>query len=134
MSPGGPKWTKNRTKIDPKWPLGAPWASQVEHKSYFAVLGSILEPNLVPQGTAKSTKNRDFARKMPQETHFESNVGLARCVTSFFIALGGIFGQKINDFFNTLLCFLLSFPILEKPCVLQATLLVDSVFRNMLKS
>ena len=33
----------------------------------------------------------------------------------------------------TLLCFLLVFPTLEKPCILQATLLEDSVFAIMLK-
>ena len=57
-SPEATKCPQNGPKIDPKWPLGAPWGPQVEPKSYFVMLGSILEPNLVPKGTPKSTKNR----------------------------------------------------------------------------
>ena len=96
-----PKWyqnalqrPQNTSKIDPKLPPGAPWAHQVEPKSYFFVLGSILEPNLVPLGAQNRPKNRYFARKMLQEARLQSNVCLARCITSFFIPCLVIFGQK----------------------------------------
>ena len=124
-----PKSTQNRPKI-------APWstlAHQVEPKSYFFVLGSILEPNLVPLGTQNRPKNRYFAREMLQEARFQSNVCLARCITSFFIPFLVIFSQKTMKKNITLLCFLLVCPTLEKPCILQATLNEDSVFTKMLK-
>ena len=129
-----PRRPQNACKMHPKWPLGAPWTSQVEPKSYFVILGSILEPNLVPNGTPKSTKNRYFARKMLQGARFQGDVGLARCFTSSFIAFLIIFGRKIDGKISTLLCFLPSFPTLEKPCNLRPTLPEDSVFGNMLKS
>ena len=132
-SPEASKYLQNWPKIDPKLPPGALWAPQVEPKSYFVVLGSILEPNLVPLGTPKSTKNRYFARKMLKEARFQTNVCLARCITSVFIPFFGHFWSKNDEKIITLLCFLLVFPTLEKPCILQATLLVDSVFANMLK-
>ena len=93
-SPEASKYLQNRPKIDPKLPPGAPWAHQVEPKSYFFVLGSILEPNLVPLGTQNRPKNRYFARKTLQEARLQSNVCLARCITSFFIPFLVIFGQK----------------------------------------
>ena len=132
-SPEASNHLQNRPKIDPKLPPGAPHGLQVEPKSYFVVLGSILEANLVPLGQPKSTKNRYFARKMLKEARFQTNVCLARCITSFCIPFFGNFWSKNDEKIITLLCFLLVFPTLEKPCILQATLLVDSVFANMLK-
>ena len=70
---------------------------------------------------------------MLQEARFQSNVCLARCITSFFISFFGHFWSKNDEKRITLLCFLLVFPTLEKPCILQATLLEDSVFAIMLK-
>ena len=93
-SPEASKYLQNRPKIDPKLPPGASWAHQVEPKSYFFVWGSILEPNLVPLGAQNRPKNRYFARKMLQEARLQSNVCLARCITSFFISFWVIFGQK----------------------------------------
>ena len=93
-SPEASKYLQNRPKIDPKLPPGAPWAHQVEPKSYFFVWGSILEPNLVPLGAQNRPKNRYFARKMLQEARLQSNVCLARCITSFFIPFLVIFDQK----------------------------------------
>ena len=93
-SPEASKYLQNRPKIDPKLPPGASWAHQVEPKSYFFVWGSILEPNLVPLGAQNRPKNRYFARKMLQEARLQSNVCLARCITSFLIPFLVIFGQK----------------------------------------
>jgi len=70
---------------------------------------------------------------MLQETRFQSNVRLARCITSFLIPFFDHFWSKSDQTNITLLCFLLLFPTLEKPCILHATLLEDSVFANMLK-
>ena len=96
-----PKWyqnalqrPQNTSKIDPKLPPGASWAHQVEPKSYFFVWGSILEPNLVPLGAQNQPKNRYFARKMLQGARLQSNVCLARCITSFFTPFLVVFAQK----------------------------------------
>ena len=128
-----PKSTQNRSKIDPKLPPGAPWGPQVEPKSYFVVLGSILEPNLVPLGTQNRPKIDTLREKLSKKRAFKAMFDWRGASPHFLYLLGIIFGQKTMKKNITLLCFLLAFPTLEKPCILQATLLEDSVFANMLK-
>ena len=70
---------------------------------------------------------------MLQEARFQTNVCLARCITSVFIPLFGHFWSKNDEKNITLLRFLLVCPTREKPCILQATLHGDSVLTNMLK-
>ena len=132
-SPEASKHLQNRLKIDPKLPPGAPWGPQVEPKSYFVVLGSILEPNLVPLGTQNRPKIDTLREKLSKKRAFKAMFDWRGASPHFLYLLGIIFGQKTMKKNITLLCFLLAFPTLEKPCILQATLLEDSVFANMLK-
>ena len=124
-----PKSTQNRPKIAPWSILGPPSGTKI----LFFRLGIDFGAQFGAPWDPKSTKNRYFARKMLQEARFQSNVRLARCITSFFIPFLVIFGQKNDEKNITLLCFLLVCPTLEKPCILQATLHGDSVFAIMLK-
>ena len=132
-SPEASKHLQNRPKIDPKLPPGAPRGPQVEPKSYFVVLGSILEPNLVPLGTQNRPKIDTLREKCSKKRAFKAMFDWRGASPHFLYLLGVIFGQKTMKNNITLLCFLLAFPTLEKPCILQATLLEDSVFANMLK-
>ena len=124
-----PKSTQNRPKIAPWRTLGPPGGTKI----LFCRFGIDFGAQFGPPWQPKSTKNRYFARKMLKEARFQTNVCLARCITSVFIPFFGHFWSKNDEKIITLLCFLLVFPTLEKPCILQATLLVDSVFANMLK-
>ena len=124
-----PKSTQNRPKIAPWRTLGPPGGTKI----LFCRFGIDFGAQFDPPWDLKSTKNRYLARKMLQEARFQSNVCLARCITSFFISFFGHFWSKNDEKRITLLCFSLVFPTLEKPCILQATLLEDNVFANMLK-
>ena len=132
-SPEASKYLQNWPKIDPKLPPGAPWAPQVEPKSYFVVLGSILDPNLVPLGSQNRPKIDTLREKCSKKRAFKAMFAWRGASPRFFLSCCGHFWSKNDEKTITLLCFLLVFPTLEKPCILQATLLVDSVFANMLK-
>ena len=89
-----PKSTQNRSKIDPKLPSDAPWSSQVEPKSYFLVLGSILEPNLVPLGTQNRPKIDTLREKLSKKRAFKAMFDWRGASPHFLYLLGVIFGQK----------------------------------------
>ena len=82
-----PKSTQNRPKIAPWRTLGPPGGTKI----LFCRFGIDFGAQFGPPWQPKSTKNRYFARKMLTEARFQSNVCLARCITSFFISF---FGQK----------------------------------------
>ena len=78
-----PKWCQNApqrpqntskivSKIDPKLPPGAPWGSQVEPKSYFVVLESILKANLVPLGIQNRPKIDTLREKCSKKRAFKT--------------------------------------------------------------
>ena len=92
--PEASKHLQNRLKIDPKLPPGAPWGPLVEPKSYFVVLGSILEPNLVPLGTQNRPKIDTLREKLSKKHAFKAMFDWRGASPHFLYLLGVIFGQK----------------------------------------
>ena len=96
-----PKWCQNApqrpqntSRIDPKLPPGAPWAPQVEPKSYFVVLGSILEPNLVPLGSQNRPKIDTLREKCSKKRAFKPMFAWRGASPQFLYLFLVIFGQK----------------------------------------
>ena len=109
--PGPPRWNKN--------PILLYW------ERFWRSIWSPLEPQNRPKiDTLRETCSKKRAVKamfawLAASPHF----------SLFFCH----FWSKNDEKFSALPCFLPFFPILEKPCILQATLLVLSVFANLLK-
>ena len=93
-SPEAPKHLQNRPKIDPKSPPGATRGPQVEPKSYFVVLGSILEPNLVPLGTQNRPKIDTLRNKCSKKRAFKAMFAWRVASPRFLYPFLVIFGQK----------------------------------------
>ena len=82
-SPEASKHLQNRPKIAPWRTLGPPGGTKILFFRFGIDFGAQFGPPWDP----KSTKNRYLARKIVKKARFQSNVCLARCITSFFMPL-----------------------------------------------
>ena len=124
-----PKLTQNRPKIAPCSTLGPPSGTKIP----FCRFGIDFGPQFGAPWGPKSTKKSIFCGKNAQRSALTKQCLPGAVHHLIFYTFFGHFWPKIDEKNITLLCFLLVCPTPEKPCILQATLLEDSVFANMLK-
>ena len=83
-------------------PPGAPRDPQRGPKSYFGILGSILEPNLGsfwdPAGDQKLPQNRFFAKKEAPKQAFKAICVASAVFLNFRFGFGSILEQKKKIF------------------------------------
>ena len=124
-----PKLTQNRPKIAPWSTLGPPGGTKILFCRFGIDFGAQFGPPWDPKIDQKSILcEKNAPRSALSKQCLPGAAHHLIFYTSFWSFL-----VKNDEKTITLLCFLLVFPTLEKPCILQATLLVDSVFANMLK-
>ena len=124
-----PKLTQNRPKIAPWSTLGPPGGTKI----LFCRFGIDFGAQFGAPWDPKSAKKSIFCEKNAPRSALSKQCLPGALHHLIFYTFFGHFWSKNDEKNITLLCFLLVFPTLEKPCILQATLLVDSVFANMLK-
>ena len=120
---------QNRSKIAPWSILGPPSGTKI----LFFRLGIDFGAQFGAPWGPKSTKKSIFCEKNAPRSPLTKQWLPGALHHLIFHTFFGHFWPKIDEKNITLLCFLLVCPTLEKPCILQATLLENSVFANMLK-
>ena len=138
-----PKWCQNApqrpqntSKIDPKstqnCPLAHPGAPRWNQNPILSFWDRFWSPIWSPLA-AKIDQESMLCEKNAQRSALSKQCLPGAVHHLIFCTFFGHFWSKNDEKIITLLCVLLVFPTLEKPCILQATLLVDSVFANTLK-
>ena len=139
--PGHPKSTQNGSR-DPPWRsperLGPP---RVGYRVSRTLPESAEGEQKTLPGSPWETQNR--SRRPPGASPSEKTAHAERLYIEkidhlvfipFFTSFFEHFGRKFDEKISVLLHILPSFPTLPKPCILQATLHLDSVFTKPPKS
>ena len=92
-----PRGSQKPPRIDPKWPLEAPWGPPGGPKSFLFWRGSIFEailnPKMEPKWTPKSTKSLPFLWKSGLSSHFGHMFPTLQMFFHLLVKFASIFGR-----------------------------------------